>query len=76
MSDFTLSSRTCGNSRACRNIRYSVIGDHDIGAITGHRLPHAVSVYFLPDQTFAKGAVERLQKATKRNVDGNGVERG
>ena len=35
----------------------------------------AVGVYVRPDQTFAKGAFQRLQKAAKRSVAGTGVER-
>ena len=47
-------------------------------------LPHAgcfpagfrvVGVYVRPDQTFAKGAFQRLQKPAKRNAAGTGVER-
>jgi hypothetical protein len=30
-------------------------------------------VYVLPDQTFAKGVIQWLQKAAKRNTDGTRV---
>lgn len=49
--------------------------DDQIRAITGHKTREVVGVYVLPDQTFAKGAIERLQKAAKRNADGTRVER-
>ena len=50
-------------------------GGH-IRATTRHKPPHVVSVHVLPDQTFAKRATKRLQKAAKRNAVGSRVERG
>ena len=79
MSDFALSSRTCGNSRACRKICYSVIGDQYIGAITGHRLPHAVGVYLLPDQTLPNGRLSgyrRPRSGTSMETESNAVDVG
>ncbi len=49
--------------------------DDQMRAITGHKTREVVGVYVRPDQTFAKGAFQRLQRATKRNAAGTGVER-
>ena len=49
--------------------------DGQIRAITGHKTRAVVGVYVRPDQTFAKGAFQRLQKAAKRDAAGTEVER-
>jgi site-specific recombinase XerD len=42
--------------------------DDQIRSITGHKTREVVGVYVRPDQTFAKGAMQRLRKATKKNA--------
>jgi hypothetical protein len=56
-------------------VRSRGCSDDQIMAITERNSREVVGVYVRPNQAFAKGAFQRLQRAAKRNAAGTGVER-